>query len=64
MRLDQVLAGLAVVLAIEGLLYATMPGAMRRLVAALAEQPESRLRGAGLVAAVVGVVVAWLLTVA
>lgn len=58
----QVLAGIAVVLAVEGLLYAIAPAAMRRAVAALAEQPEARLRTGGLVAAVLGVALAWVLT--
>lgn len=58
----QVLAGIAVVLAVEGLLYAIAPAAMRRAVAALAEQPEARLRAGGLVAAVLGVALAWVLT--
>ncbi len=62
MRLDQVLAGVAVVLAVEGLLYAVAPGAMRRAVAMLASQPEGRLRGAGLAAAALGIACAWLIT--
>jgi uncharacterized protein YjeT (DUF2065 family) len=62
MRLEQVLAGIAVVLAIEGLLYAVAPGAMRRAVTALAALPEARLRSGGLVAAAIGIALAWLLT--
>jgi uncharacterized protein YjeT (DUF2065 family) len=62
-RIEQVLAGLGVVLAVEGLLYAVAPGAMRRLVAALAAQPEARLRVAGLAAAVIGLAIAWALTI-
>jgi uncharacterized protein YjeT (DUF2065 family) len=58
----QVLAGIAVVLAVEGLLYAIAPAAMRRAVAALAQQPEARLRTGGLAAAVLGVALAWVLT--
>jgi uncharacterized protein YjeT (DUF2065 family) len=62
MHLDQVLAGVGVVLAVEGLLYAIAPAAMRRAVASLASQPEARLRAGGLAAAVIGVVLAWALT--
>ena len=62
MSLWQVLAGIGVVLAVEGLLYAIAPAAMRRAVAQLAEQPESRLRAGGLVAAVIGIALAWALT--
>jgi uncharacterized protein YjeT (DUF2065 family) len=49
-------------LAVEGLLYAIAPAAMRRAVAALAEQPEARLRTGGLAAAVLGLALAWVLT--
>lgn len=62
MGLEQVLAGVAVVLAVEGLLYAVAPAAMRRAVSALAALPEARLRNGGLAAAVIGVAAAWLLT--
>jgi uncharacterized protein YjeT (DUF2065 family) len=62
MTFGQVLAGIGVVLAIEGLLYALAPAAMRRAVASLAEQPEGRLRAGGLAAAVIGIALAWMLT--
>lgn len=62
MSLWQVLAGIAVVLAVEGLLYAVAPAAMRRALASLATQSEARLRAGGLAAAVIGVAVAWVLT--
>ncbi|HEV7265338.1 MAG TPA: DUF2065 domain-containing protein [Falsiroseomonas sp.] len=62
MRLEQVFAGVAVVLAVEGLLYAVAPGAMRRAVAALANLPDARLRSGGLAAAAIGTATAWLLT--
>jgi uncharacterized protein YjeT (DUF2065 family) len=61
MTLLQLLAGAAVVLAIEGLLYAVAPGAMRRAIGALAGLPEDQLRLGGLVAAVIGIGAAWLL---
>jgi uncharacterized protein YjeT (DUF2065 family) len=62
MRLEHVLAGVGVVLAVEGLLYAVAPGAMRRAISALASQPEGRLRNGGLAAAVIGTALAWVLT--
>lgn len=55
------LQGVAVVLALEGMLYAVAPAAMRRALRRLAEAPEARLRAGGLAAAVIGVGVAWLL---
>ncbi len=52
---------LALILVIEGALYALFPDAMMRMMRAVLElQPES-LRTAGLVAAVVGVGLLWLL---
>jgi len=55
------LQGIAVVLALEGLVYAIAPGFMRRMLASLAETPEARLRLGGLIAAVGGIGFAWLL---
>lgn len=62
MRLEHVLAGAAVVLAVEGLLYAVAPSAMRRAVAALAAMPDGQLRAGGLAAAAIGITLAALLT--
>jgi len=62
MSFGQVLAGIGVVLAVEGLLYAIAPAAMRRAVTQLAEQPEARLRAGGIAAAVIGIALAWVLT--
>ena len=56
-----VLAGMAVVLALEGLAYALMPVAMQRLLASMATTPADRLRVFGLLAAVAGVAMAWVL---
>lgn len=50
--------GLAV--AIEGLLYALFPDGMKAAMTKVLAQPSSHLRSAGLVAAVVGVGVVWL----
>jgi uncharacterized protein YjeT (DUF2065 family) len=59
--LTGLLQGVAVVLALEGMAYALAPAAMRRAIMTLAEAPEQRLRLGGLVAAVLGVAVAWAL---
>ena len=61
MTFAALLQGMAVVLALEGIAYALAPGAMRRALTALAEAPEQRLRLGGLVAAVLGVAIAWAL---
>ncbi len=61
MSFTALLQGIAVVLALEGLAYAIAPGFMRRMLGSLAETPEARLRLGGLVAAVGGIGLAWLL---
>jgi hypothetical protein len=59
--LEHLLAGFAVAVAVEGLLYALFPGFMRRVLATLALAPEDRLRLGGLLAACAGVGIAWLI---
>ncbi|MFN8882288.1 MAG: DUF2065 domain-containing protein [Alphaproteobacteria bacterium] len=61
MTLTALLQGIAVMLALEGLAYAIAPGFMRRMLASLAQTPEARLRLGGLIAAVGGIGLAWLL---
>jgi uncharacterized protein YjeT (DUF2065 family) len=54
------LVALGLVLALEGLVFAAAPGAAKRAMANVLETPESTLRTIGLVSAVVGVLVVWL----
>ena len=54
------LAAIALALAIEGALYALFPDAMKRFIQRVSEQPANALRTAGLIATVVGVGLAWL----
>lgn len=61
MTFTGLLQGVAVVLALEGIAYAVAPEAMRRGLVVLIQASEQRLRIGGLVAAVLGVCVAWLL---
>lgn len=61
MTFTGLLQGVAVVLALEGIVYALAPEAMRRGLMALLQAPQQLLRIGGLVAAVIGVSVAWLL---
>ena len=51
--------GLAV--AIEGLLYALFPNAMKKMMLQVLAQPQTSLRTAGLVAAIAGVGIVWLI---
>jgi uncharacterized protein len=53
--------GLALVLVIEGVLYALFPEAMKRMTARAMEIPPQVLRAAGLLAATAGVLLVWLL---
>jgi len=55
------LMGVAVALALEGLVYAVAPAAMQRALSALAVAPPERLRIGGLAAAAIGIALAWVL---
>jgi len=59
--MDDLLTALALVLVIEGGLYALFPAGMRRMMAQMQELPEGRLRAMGLIGAAIGVVGVWLL---
>lgn len=52
---------LALVLVIEGLLYAVFPEAMQRMMRVALETSPTLLRNAGLVAAVFGFFLVWLI---
>jgi len=52
--------GLALVLVIEGALYALFPDGMKRTAARAATVPSQTLRLAGLAAACAGVILVWL----
>jgi len=54
------LTALALAVAIEGIVYALFPDAMKRMMARVIEQPSAGIRTAGLIAAVAGVCVLWL----
>lgn len=59
--MDDLLTAVALVLVIEGGLYALFPEGMRRMMAQMQEIPENRLRAMGVIGAVLGVVGVWLL---
>jgi len=54
------LVALGLVFAIEGLLFAAFPGAAKRAMTSVLETPETALRYVGLVSALVGVALIWL----
>ncbi|MCC4243116.1 DUF2065 domain-containing protein [Stappia indica] len=51
---------LGLVLALEGALYALAPGAMKQAIRQMLELPEGVLRTGGLIAAIIGVFMVWL----
>jgi uncharacterized protein YjeT (DUF2065 family) len=53
------IAALGLVLVIEGLAFAAFPAATRRAMTMMREAPDGSLRLAGVVSAVVGLLVVW-----
>jgi uncharacterized protein YjeT (DUF2065 family) len=58
--MSALVTALGLALAIEGILYALFPDAMRKMMAQLLLQPPMVVRTSGLLAAAVGVVIVWL----
>lgn len=54
------LVGLGLVLVVEGLVYAIFPDGMKRVLAMAQEMPAPTLRLSGLVAAIAGLGLLWL----
>jgi uncharacterized protein len=59
--LKDFLTALALILVIEGIVYALAPDTMKRLALRTTRTPAQSLRLGGLAAAVIGVVAVWLL---
>ena len=53
------LAALGLLLAIEGIVFAAFPGATRKALAEAAEAPIERMRVVGVISAVAGVFIVW-----
>ncbi len=53
-------AALGLLLVIEGVLYAAFPEGMKRMVRVPLDMPASTMRASGLGAAVLGLVIVWL----
>ena len=58
--MSEFVVAIGLVLAIEGLVLAAFPGAAKRLAANALATPEGGLRVAGVVSAILGVVLIWL----
>ncbi|MCB1471321.1 MAG: DUF2065 domain-containing protein [Rhodobiaceae bacterium] len=54
------LVAIGLVLCIEGMLYALAPGLVRRLAAELPRMSDAALRAGGLAAAIIGVIIVWI----
>lgn len=52
---------LALILVIEGLIYAAFPNQMKRMMLTVLAMPSGSLRTVGLLAAVIGVAIVWAL---
>ena len=57
--MTEFLVAIGLVFVIEGLLFAAFPSAAKRLAATAIESPETSLRVAGLISAVIGLVLIW-----
>jgi uncharacterized protein len=58
--LSHLLTALALVLVVEGVLYALAPSVMKGLMAQMQNMPDDQLRFAGLVVTALGVIGVWL----
>ncbi len=58
--MSDLMVALGLVLVIEGLLWAAVPGLAMRVLAAAAETPPQALRLGGVMAIALGVIVVWL----
>jgi uncharacterized protein YjeT (DUF2065 family) len=54
------IVAIGLVLVLEGLLFAALPGAAKQAMANVLETPDSILRAVGIASAVIGIVVIWL----
>jgi uncharacterized protein YjeT (DUF2065 family) len=59
--MTEFVVALGLVFVIEGLVFAAFPGVAKRLAASALESPDASLRIAGLISAVLGLVLIWLM---
>jgi uncharacterized protein len=58
--MSEFIVAIGLVLVIEGLVFAGFPAVAKRLAASALESPDMSLRIAGIVSAVIGLVLIWL----
>jgi hypothetical protein len=58
--MSDLVVAIGLIFAIDGIIFAAFPLGAKRAMAAARDIPDSRLRIAGLAAAIVGVVIVWL----
>ncbi len=59
--MNDFVTALGLVLVIEGVLYALMPGGMKNMMRSALETSDQTLRVAGVVVAVVGLIFVWII---
>jgi len=59
--MSDLVTALGLVLVLEGVLYALVPGGMKAVMRSALETPDQVLRLAGLIAAAVGVFLVWII---
>ena len=59
--MGEFVVALGLVFVIEGLIFAAFPGLAKRLAASALESPDTSLRIAGIVSAILGVLLIWLI---
>lgn len=59
--METLAAAIALILVIEGALYALFPTSMKRMLAEVMRMPESMIRNAGMIAAALGLAILYIL---
>lgn len=59
--METLAAAVALVLVVEGALYALFPGGMKRMLAEVMRMPEPMIRNAGLIATALGLAILYML---
>ncbi|MEP1442616.1 MAG: DUF2065 domain-containing protein [Hyphomicrobiales bacterium] len=58
--MTDLIVGIAIALAIEGVVYALFPDQMKAMMAQLLTAPSSSLRTGGVIALAIGVLIVWM----